>query len=316
MNLEVIKGGEILITGGRGVVGSYVIDSLKENFDIVVADLIKPAADVKFVKADLRQPFSISDDFEICIDLAASVGGIQYFTKHPVENLRDNPRITANILDAIVNSKIQQFIFTSSSGVYEHATEYPTPEYAVFTSPPPSSAYNLSKLVGENICMAYNEQFGIHYTILRLFNVYGPREAPDPEYGHVIPQLIRKVLSGQNPVEIYGTGEQTRTLTHGRDTGRAYLSAIRNSNATNEAFNVSGNHEMTIIEVLQKIWDMTGHKEEQLKIKHLPPFPHDVKRRFPSIEKIFEKLKWKPEISFDYGLFETIEWIKKLVLLW
>jgi len=312
MNIPEIKGGQILITGGSGVVGSYVIDSLKEDFDIVVADLNKPATDVKFVKVNLREPFSLSSDFELCIDLAASVGGIQYFTKHPVENLRDNPRITANILDAVVNSKIQQVIYTSSSAVYENAIEYPTSEDSTLTLPPPSSPYGLSKLIGENLCKAYYKQFGIHFTLLRLFNVYGPREAPEPEYAHVIPELIRKVLSGQSPVEIYGTGEQTRTFTHGRDIGRAYSLSIKNKNAINQAFNVSGNQEMTIIEVLRKIWKMTGHKEEQLKIKHLPPFPHDIKRRFPSNKKIFEKLKWQPEIPFDDGLLETIEWIKKL----
>jgi nucleoside-diphosphate-sugar epimerase len=307
-----IKGGQILITGGSGVVGSYVIDSLKEDFDIVSADLIKPVNDVKFVKVDLRKPFSLSSDFEICIDLAASVGGIQYFTKHPVNNLRDNPRMTANILDAVVNSKIQQIIYTSSSVLYEHATVYPTPEAATLTLPPPSSAYGLSKLVGENLCKAYNEEFGINYTLLRLFNVYGPREAPEPEYAHVIPELIRKVLSGHSPIEIYGTGEQTRTFTHGRDVGRAYSFCLKNKNAINQVFNVSGNQEMTIAQVLIKIWEMTGHDKEQLKIKHLPPLPHDIKRRFSSNSKIFEKLKWKPEILFDDGLAETIEWIRKL----
>src|SRR5690242_2385979 len=115
MDIPEIKGGQILVTGGSGVVGSYVIDSVKRDYDVVVADLVKPTSDVKFVKADLRKPFSLSNDFEICIDLAASVGGIQYFTKHPVENLRDNPRITSNTLDAIANSKVKQLIYTGSS---------------------------------------------------------------------------------------------------------------------------------------------------------------------------------------------------------
>jgi UDP-glucose 4-epimerase len=306
-----INNGKILITGGSGVIGNYIVESLKQEFDIVIADIVRPEIDdIKFVKVDLREPFSLSEDFEVCIHLAAYVGGIQYFTKHPVENIRDNPKMTANMLDAAVNSKLNHVIFTSSSIIYQHQTEFPTYEESVLRSPPPSSAYGMSKLVGEYLCKAYNEQFGLKYTILRPFNIYGPKEAPDPDYAHVIPELVRKVLSGQFPVEIYGTGNQTRTFTHGKDAARAYLLSIKNKNAINETFNVSGNEEIKIIDVLRLIWNMTGHMQE-LKIKQLPPFPHDVQRRFPSNQKIVERLNWRPHISFQDGLLETIEWIKE-----
>jgi nucleoside-diphosphate-sugar epimerase len=305
-----VDGGKILITGGSGVLGSYIIDLLREEFDLVVADIVKPQIDgIQFTKVDLRKPFSLSEDFEVCIHLAAHVGGIQYFTKHPVENIRDNPRMTANMLDAAVNSNLNQVLFTSSSVVYQHQKEFPTSEESVLNSPPPSSAYGMSKLVGEYLCKAYNEQFGLKYTILRPFNVYGPKEAPDPDYAHVIPELVRKVLSGQFPVELYGTGKQSRTFTHGKDVARAYLLSINNKNAINETFNISGDEEITIIELLKLIWKMTGHSEE-LKVKHLPPLPHDVQRRFPSNRKILEKLNWKPAITFKDGLLETIQWIK------
>jgi UDP-glucose 4-epimerase len=305
-----VNDGKILITGGSGVLGSYIIELLRGQFDIVVADVVRPEIDgVKFTKVDLRKPFSLSNDFEVCIHLAAHVGGIQYFTKHPVENIRDNPQMTANMLDAAVNSNLNQVIFTSSSVVYQHQKEFPTREESVLNSPPPSSAYGMSKLVGEYLCKAYNEQFGLKYSILRPFNIYGPNEAPNPDYAHVIPELVRKVLSGQFPVEIYGTGKQSRTFTHGKDVARAYLSSIGNKNAINETFNVSGNEEITIIELLRLIWNMTGHSKE-LKIKHLPPLPHDVQRRFPSNQKILEKLNWKPNMSFNDGLLETVEWIK------
>jgi UDP-glucose 4-epimerase len=285
---------------------------LKDEFDIVVVDLAKPTTDVKFVKQDLRESFSISKDFEVCIHLAALVGGIQFFTKHPVENIRDNPRMTANLLDACINSKIQQVIYTSSSAVYQHTTQFPTPEDAIYNSPPPMSPYGMSKLIGEYLCRAYNEQYGLSYTALRLFNVYGPIEGPDPEYAHVIPQLTKKVLFGQFPVEIYGSGDQTRTFTHGKDVAEAYRLSIKNRDAaSNESFNVSGNEEIRIIDLLKLIWRITGHKDNQLKTKHLPSFPHDVLRRCPSNKKIYEKLGWRPAISFNDGLRETIEFIQK-----
>jgi UDP-glucose 4-epimerase len=312
--MTLVRGGQILITGGSGTIGRYIIDSLKDEFDIVVLDQSEPVDDVRFVKNDLRYPFSLSNDFELCIHLAALVGGIQFFTKHPVENMRDNPKLTANLLDACVNSKVQQVIYTSSSVVYEHSTQFPTPEEAIYSFPPPTSPYGMSKLVGEYLCKAYNQQYDLRYTILRLFNVYGPKEGTDPEYAHVIPQLSRKVLCGQFPVEIYGSGEQTRTFTHGKDVAAAYLMAIRNRNASsNQAFNVAGGQETRILDLLKLIWRITGHKEENLKVRNLPAFPHDAGRRFPSTEKIYRTLGWKPVISLADGLLETINQIKKTI---
>jgi nucleoside-diphosphate-sugar epimerase len=312
-----VENGKILITGGSGVLGGYLASALKDEYegDIVIADVTKPdhIQGSSFVHLDLRKPFTLSNDFEVCIHLAAYVGGIQYFTKHPVENIRDNPRMTANMLDAALDSKVEQVIYTSSSVVYQHQTKFPTTEESVLESPPPSSAYGMSKLVGEFLCKAYNEQFGLKYTILRPFNIYGPREAPDPDYAHVIPELIRKVLSNKVPIEIYGSGEQTRTFTHGRDVAEAYNLSIKNKQATNETFNVSGNEEIKIMDVLKAIWEMTGHTDE-LKTRHLPPFPHDVKRRFPSNRKIMEKLGWQPATNFQEGLLETIESIQDKVV--
>jgi len=305
-----IEGGDILITGGSGFIGSYVINALKKNYDVVVVDLLKPQNDdVKFVKIDLRKSFSISSDFKICIHLAGFVGGIQYFTKHPVENIRDNPRITGNVFVASLKAGVNQVLYASSSVIYQHQTKFPTKEEDVSDSPPPSSAYGLSKLVGEYFCKAYKEQYGMNYTILRPFNAYGPGEAPDPDYAHVIPQLIEKVLSGQYPVKIYGSGKQTRTFTHGSDIGLAFRMCIDNKAAFNETFNVASNEELKIIEVLEKIWKETGQKQK-LKVKHLKPLKDDVLRRYPSNSKIKKKLGWKPQVLFDDGLRETINWLK------
>lgn len=289
------------------MLGCYIAEIVRKEFEVVVADIERPRVDgVKYTNLDCLKPFSLSDDFEVIIHLAALVGGIQFFTKHPVENIRDNPRMTTNVFDAAIKSKVSQVIYASSSVVYQYQKEFPSTEESVDHFPPPSSAYGLSKLIGERICKIYHEQFGVNYTILRPFNLYGPIEAPDPEYAHVIPELIRKVIAGQYPVEIYGSGEQTRTFTHGRDAARAYLSCITDKNALNETFNVAGNKEIKIYDVLKLIWKITGHSKE-LKVKRLPPFPHDVLRRFPSNKKIKEKLGWEPVIPFEEGLIETIK---------
>lgn len=306
-----INNGNLLITGGSGVLGGYIISLLREEFDIVVADIVRPKYDVKYVKVDLTKPFTLSQDFEICIHLAAYVGGIQYFTRYPVKNIRDNPRMTTNMFDAAINSKTNHIIYTSSSRVYENQTEFPTTEESTSYSPPPSSPYGMSKLVGEYICKAYHEEFGINYTILRPSNLYGPLETPDPEYAHVIPELIRKVLSGNSQIEIYGDGQQTRNFTHGKDAAKAYKLSIKNKNATNETFNLSGNEEFKIIQVLELVWDMTRNREK-LRVKQLPSLPYDTRRVFLSNKKLRERLDWEPVIGLKEGLFETIESLRKI----
>jgi len=304
-----IKGGQVLLTGGSGFLGQYIVESLKD-YDVVVVDQVRPKeVKAKFSKVDLRKPFKLSKDFEIVIHLAAFVGGIQFFTKHPVENIRDNPKITGNVFDASLQANVNHILYTSSSVVYQHQKKYPTAEESVYTSPPPSSSYGLSKLVGEYYCRAYQEQYGLNYTVLRPFNAYGPREAPDPDYAHVIPILAKRVLRGQYPVHMHGSGKQTRTFTHGKDIAAAYRIAIENSKSRNETFNVAGNKEYSIFQVLQKIWKICN-KTKPLKVKHLKPLPHDVQRRYPSNKKIKKILGWKPKVNFDDGLRETVEWLK------
>lgn len=304
-----IKGGQVLLTGGSGFLGQYIIDSLKD-YDIVVADQVRPKGmKVKFQRTDLRKPFKISKDFEIVIHLAAYVGGIQFFTKHPVENIRDNPKITGNVFDASAGANVDHIIYTSSSVVYQHQKKYPTSEESVQSSPPPSSAYGLSKLVGEYFCRAYQEQYGLDYTIIRPFNAYGPGEAPDPDYAHVIPILAKRVLRGQYPVKMHGSGKQSRTFTHGKDIASAFRIVIENSKSKNENFNVAGNKEYSIMQVLQKIWKICN-KSKLLKVEHLKPLPHDVPRRYPSNKKIKQMLGWKPMVNFDDGLKETITWLR------
>ena len=101
-----VSGGQILISGGSGFIGRYVVELLQDEYDVVVIDQIKPNYKTKFQKINLLEPFSISKDFEKCIHLAAIVGGIQYFTKHSVENIRDNPRMIGNVFDACNNDSL------------------------------------------------------------------------------------------------------------------------------------------------------------------------------------------------------------------
>ena len=167
----------------------------------------------------------------------------------------------------------------------------------------------VSKYLGEEAALHWNKVYGLPVNSIRIFNAYGPREAPDPDYAHVIPQLIDKVLQNQYPVKLYGTGNQTRTFTHGSDIARAFKLSLEKKSALNQIFNVSGDAELKIIHVLEKIWEFTS-KRKKLRVKHLSPLKDDVQRRYPSNKKIKKILGWKPEVKFDDGLKETISWVQ------
>jgi nucleoside-diphosphate-sugar epimerase len=196
----------------------------------------------------------------------------------------------------------------SSSMVFERTNIFPTPEAAVESSPPPVSGYGFSKLVSEYIARTYHEEFDVKYLIIRPFNAYGPGEMPGEYigYAHVIPDLIKKTLSGQYPLEIFGSGLQTRSYTYVDDLVDAILFISERSE--NDDFNIGTGIESTVIELAKKIWHLCG-KKDQLKFKHLPSLKYDVQRRMPDVSKV-KNLGWIPKNSLDEGLKKTIDWYK------
>ena len=117
---------------------------------------------------------------------------------------------------AALEARVERLVYVSSSMVFERASSFPTRESDLASTPTPLSAYGFSKLSGEVYCRALHDEHGLAFTICRPFNAYGPGELPDEESGiaHAVPDLIAKVLAGQSPLAIFGSGEQTRTLTH------------------------------------------------------------------------------------------------------
>lgn len=299
----------VLLTGGSGFIGTYLARRLSKKHNVEIMDLIKPSARASYVRHDMRRPFTIDRDVEVVIHLASIVGGIQYFTGHPAIHAHDNSMILANTFEACRKARVERVIYTSSSVVYQYAKTFPTPEEETSRIPPPSSSYGMTKLLGESFCKSYHEEYGLDYTIIRPFNIYGPGEYPDPEYAHAIPQLTRKVLSGQVPIEIYGSGRQTRCFTYAEDVAEAFERCLKSPSAKNETFNVSSDEEVTILQLLQLIWQLTGHRVP-LRVFRAPPLPDDVKRRHPSTKKIRRLLGWKPRTPLGEGLSKTVVWLR------
>jgi UDP-glucose 4-epimerase len=173
--------------------------------------------------------------------------------------------------------------------------------------------YGFSKLTGEVYVRAAHDEHDLPYTIVRPFNAYGPDEMPEDEPGlaHAVPDLIRKCLAGQQPLEIFGSGEQTRTLTHVDDIARGIITAMAHPAARNEDFNISAAEELTVTEIAQIVWEACGRPPEGFSLKHLDTFPVDVQRRWPSVEKARRLLDWEAQIGVRDGVRQTAEWLRR-----
>jgi nucleoside-diphosphate-sugar epimerase len=313
----------VLVTGGAGTIGSAVVRRLLRDSDweIRVSDH-RPAPDwiregCEVHQGDLREQRVAVEAMTGCshvIHLAAIVGGIANFHKLPFTLTQVNNALTGAVVGAAVQRRVERLVYVSSSMVFERASAFPTPEEHLWGCPMPRSAYGFSKLAGEVYTRAAHDQHGLRFTICRPFNAYGPGELPDPDepgIAHAVPDLIRKALPGRPPLEIFGSGEQTRTLTHVDDIADGIVTAMASPAAENEDFNISAAEELTVADIARIIWRECGHDEESFELAHLPTFAVDVRRRWPSVEKARRLLGWEAQVDLREGIAETVRWLAR-----
>ncbi len=317
----------MLVTGGAGTIGSAVVRRLLRDpeWEIRVSDhrpapaWMRRASEIH--TADLRDPSAARAAADGCshvIHLAAIVGGIGNFHKLPYTLTEANNALTASVVRAAVDRGIERFLYVSSSMVFERATEFPTTEEHLRDCPVPRSAYGFSKLAGEVYTRAAHDEHGLAYTICRPFNAYGPGELPDPDepgIAHAVPDLIAKALVGQRPLEIFGSGEQTRTFTHVDDIADGIVTAMSSHAGENEDFNISASDELTVAETARLIWQACGNDPSKLTFRHLESFEVDVQRRWPSVEKAKRLLGWEARVKLRDGIAQTVEWLRGQKLL-
>jgi UDP-glucose 4-epimerase len=312
----------VLVTGAAGTIGSAVVRRLLRDgaWDVRVSDerevpsWMAEACSVH--RGDLREADEAAEAVARSthvIHLAAIVGGIANFHKLPHTLLEVNNGLYNGVFRAALDAQVARLLYVSSSMVFENATEFPTTEEHLRSCPAPWSAYGFSKLAGEVYCRALHDEHGLPYTICRPFNAYGPGELPDPEPGiaHAVPDLIKKVLSGQRPLEIFGSGEQTRTLTHVDDIADGIVTALAHPAAVNEDFNISASDERTVAEIAELIWEACGRDPADFELRHLPSFEVDVHRRWPSVEKAKRLLGWEAQVDLRGGLAATFAWLRE-----
>ena len=317
-----VRSNRVLVTGGVGTIGAAVVRRLLADpaWEVRVSDQreapdwIREGCEVH--TGDLRDLGRAREAASGCshvVHLAAIVGGIANFHKLPHTLTEVNNALYNSIVRAVLDHGVQRFVYVSSSMVFERATEFPTTEEHVLDCPTPRSAYGFSKLTGEVYCRAAHEEHGLPYTICRPFNAYGPGEVPEDEPGiaHAVPDLIRKALEGRRPMPIFGSGEQTRTLTHVDDIAEGIVTAMASPAGLGEDFNISASEELTVAEIARIVWEACGNDPDDFELEHLPPFPVDVQRRWPSVEKARRVLGWEARIGVRQGIARTVDWLRE-----
>jgi nucleoside-diphosphate-sugar epimerase len=312
----------VLVTGGAGTIGAAVVRRLLRDprWEVRVSDQRQAPGwmheTAEIHTADMRERAGAEGAIEGCthvIHLAAIVGGIANFHKLPHTLTEANNALTGAIVRAAIDRGVERLVYVSSSMVFERAIQFPTTEEHLLDCPAPRSAYGFSKLSGEVYARAANDEHGLNYTICRPFNAYGPGELPDPlEPGiaHAVPDLIAKALERQRPLQIFGSGAQTRTLTHVDDIADGIVTAMASPAGENEDFNISASRELTVAEIAELIWSACGNPPGEFELEHLPSFEVDVQRRWPSVEKARQLLGWEARIELEDGLAQTVEWLR------
>ena len=312
----------MLVTGGAGMIGQAIVRRLLAEPGLAVRASdqrecpawIRDAAEVHV--GDLRAADAARaalDGVTHVIHCAAIVGGIANFHRLPYTLTATNAALYNAVIGAALDGGVERFVYISSSMVFERARLFPTPEDHLRDCLAPLSAYGFSKLAGEVWCRAAHAEHGLPFTICRPFNAYGPGETPTDEPGiaHAVPDLIRKVLSGQRPLQIFGSGEQTRTLTHVDDIAAGVVAALRSPAALGEDFNISASQELTVEQIARTVWEQCGEAPAAFALEHLPSFPVDVQRRWPSVEKARRVLGWEARIPLAEGIAATVGWLRE-----
>jgi UDP-glucose 4-epimerase len=282
----------------------------------------------RFVRGDAKDVAllrELASDCDQIVAAAAMIGGISYFHEFAYDLLAENERILAATFDAAIAAhqagRLERIVVMSSSMVYESATMFPTPEGAQLTSPPPVSTYGFQKLASEYFARGASEQYGLPYTILRPFNCVGigeRRAVRDTDVmsgnvklalSHVVPDLVLKVLGGQDPLHILGDGTQVRHYTYGGDLARGIRLAMESPRAVDDDVNLSTATSTTVRELAETIWRKIHGPDRPFRTVSDPPFEHDVQMRVPDIRKARDVLGFEAKTSLDAMLDEVIPWI-------
>jgi len=336
---------KILVTGAAGFICGYLVQELLDaGHEVIGLDNFSKygraeksySAHPSFtlIEGDAKNLALLKElvaDCDHFVAAAAMIGGITYFHELAYDLLAENERIVAASFDAAIwahqNHKLQKITVLSSSMVFESTTEFPTPERAERRCPPPRSTYGFQKLATEYFAQGAFEQYKLPYTIVRPFNCVGigeRRALCDREIksgnirmamSHVLPDLVQKVLKGQDPLHILGSGNQVRHYTYGGDLAHGIRLCIEHPASINEDFNLSTPVRTTVLELAELVWRKAHGLSKPFRYVSDPAYEYDVQERSPATEKAARVLSFRATTALSQVLDEVIPWITEQIEL-
>lgn len=308
-----MKNKNIIITGGLGFIGSHINDELIDNNQITILDNFSTGKienlknpehkNLKIIKDDLNTANlqQILEDQDYIFHLAAAAS-VPQSVETPLNTHSNNVDATIKLLIAAKDSNIKKIIFSSSSAIYGDNPNMPLKETEQYQ---PTSPYAASKAIGEIYLKTFYETYGLKYTALRYFNVFGPKQDVNSQYAAVIPKFIHSIINNKQPI-IYGDGKQTRDFIYVKDIVKANINAAKSD--YNGIINIAAGKAYTINELYQIISEVL---KTDIKPEYLDPRPGDIKHSYASVENM-DKINFKvDETKFKEQLKETVKWFKE-----
>ncbi len=335
----------VLLSGSAGFIGGYIVEELlNRGHEVVGVDNYSKYGKVtKSYDDDPRYTFVEGDctDVELmaklCSDVdhfiagAALIGGITYFHAYAYDLLATNERIMASSCDAALKAyargsgRLQKVTYLSSSMVFESTPHWPSAEGDERQIPPPLSSYGFQKLAVEYFAKAAFDQYGLPFTIVRPFNCVGIGESRalgehqvlsgnvELAMSHVVPDIVQKILKGQDPLHILGEGQQVRHYTYGADLAAGIVTCMEHPAALNQDFNISTEESTTVLALAEMIWDKIHKGAKPFAYISDPAYEYDVQKRVPDVSKAKALLGYEATTGLSDMLDIVIPWIANAI---
>jgi UDP-glucose 4-epimerase len=310
-----------LVTGGAGFIGSNlvaalanagervrVLDNLATGHWGLLRRVVKDASLVETITADIRDREAVAramSGVEVVFHEAA-LGSVPRSVETPIESDQVNVNGTVTVLDCARHAGVRRLVFAASSSAYGDTPTLPKHEGM---TPSPMSPYAVGKLTCEKYLEVFASLYGLETISLRYFNVFGPNQLPDGPYAAAIPRFLRAALTNE-PITIYGDGEQTRDFCFIDNTVRAnLLAAETKTKLTGQIVNVAGGRRITLNELVREIGRVLGRPVD---VRHVEPRAGDIRHSLADIGRARDLLGYEPRVRWEDGIAPTAEFLKQL----
>lgn len=298
---------KILVTGGAGFIGSYLVDILVKTRGVKKENIRIPRSKDLDLKVFENAKQAVKD-IDVIFHLASDVGGSGYSRQHPATQFYRAMMLELQIMEAAKEAGVEKVVLVSSTCAYPEDAILPLHEDNLWGSLPAASqdGYGMAKRLAVFLADIYRREYGLNTVTVIPNNAYGPRDNFDLEAGHVIPSLIRKCLEDKKLV-VWGDGSATRDFFYVADFAEALVLAMEKLEG-NQPINLGSGQETSIKEVVEIITKLTGFKGQ---VEYDTTKPKAVQRRSVDVARATELIGFKPKWSLEAGLKATIEWYQK-----